>query len=77
MIVGLGLGPAVRHVGLDLFGARLGLHPVEGVERADERQVELVLDDVPGQARQPVVGVDGLEGAALLVAEPEARSARS
>ena len=35
----LGLGPAVRHVGLDLLGHRLRLDAVERVERADERQV--------------------------------------
>ncbi len=42
----LGLGAPVRHVGLDLFGHRLGLHPIKGVERAHERQVQLVLDHV-------------------------------
>ena len=55
----LGLGPPVRHVGLDLLGHRLRLDPVEGVEGAHERQVQLVLYDVPRQAGQPVVGVDG------------------
>ena len=53
----LGLGPAVRHVGLDLFGHRLRLDPVERVEGADERQVQLVLDHVAREPRQPVVGV--------------------
>ena len=37
-------------VGLHLFGAGLGLDPVEGVEGAHQGQVELVLDGVPGQA---------------------------
>ena len=53
----LGLGPAVRHVCLHLLGHRLRLDAVEGVERADQRQVQLVLDHVAGEARQPVVGV--------------------
>ena len=45
----LGLGPAVGHVGLHLLGHRFRLDPVEGVERAHERQVELVLDHVAGE----------------------------
>ena len=66
----LGLGPAVRHVRLDLLGHRLGLHPVEGVERAHERQVQLVLDHVAREPRQPVVGVHRRVGqpAAVVVA---------
>ena len=65
MTVGLGLGPPVRGVGLDLLGTGLGLDPVEGVEGGDQRQVELVLDQVPGDAAQPVVGVHGVEGEVL------------
>ena len=53
----LGLGPPVRHVGLDLFGHGLRLDPVERVEGADQRQVQLVLDHVARQPGQPVVGV--------------------
>ena len=62
---GLGLGPLVGGVGLDLFRAGLGLDPVEGVEGGDQRQVQLVLDQVAGHAAQPVVGVDGVEGQVL------------
>ena len=62
----LGFGPAMRFVARHLLGARLGLHPGEGVERGHEREIELVLDAVAGDARQPVVGVDGVE-ASLLV----------
>ena len=58
----LGLGPAVGHVGFDLFGHRLGLDPVQRVEGADQREVELVLDDVTGEPREPVVGVHRGEG---------------
>ena len=58
----LGLGPT-RRPGLGVAG--LGLHPGEGVERRHQRQVELVLEPVPGDARQPVVGVEGVD-----VAEP-------
>ena len=61
---GLSFGPTVRHVGLDLFGHRFGLDPVQGMERTDERQVELMLDRVAGHAGQPVVGVDRGERAA-------------
>ena len=57
--VRLRLGPAMGHVGVDLFGHGFSLDPVERVERANERQLELVLDHVAGQPRQPVVGVDG------------------
>ncbi len=53
----LGLGTPVWHVGLDLFGHRLRLDPIEGVEGAYERQVQLVLDHVARQPREPVVGV--------------------
>ena len=35
----------------------LGLHPLERVERGDEREVELVLQPVADRARHPVVGV--------------------
>ncbi len=66
---GLGLGPMVRGVCLDLFGAGLGLHPVEGMEGRDEGQVHLVLDGVAGDAAQPVVGVHGVEGEVLIGAE--------
>ena len=41
----------VGAVGLHLLGAGLGLDPVEGVEGRDQRQVELVLDGVAGDAR--------------------------
>ena len=68
----LGLGPPVGHVGLDLFGHRLGLHPVQRVEGADEREVELVLDDVAREPREPVVGVDRGEGTVLVAVEAEA-----
>ena len=36
----LGLGPLVGQVGRHLLGAGLGLHPVQRVEGADQRQVE-------------------------------------
>ena len=36
---------------------RLRLHAIEGVERGDEGQVELVLEPVPDRARDPVVRV--------------------
>ena len=42
----------------------LGLHPVERVERGDERQPELVLEAMPHRARHPVVGVDDVVGRA-------------
>ena len=79
MIGRLGLGPAVGHVGLDLLGHRLGLDPVERVEGAHERQVELVLDHVARQPRQPVVGVHRRVGqpAALVGAGPGAAAMRS
>ena len=63
------------HAALRLLVARLGLHPRQRVERRDERQVELVLQPVPSQPRQPVVRVDdvgahaGLEVVAHLVGE--------
>ena len=65
--VRLGLGPAVRHVGLDLFGHGFGLDPIERVERAHERQLELVLDHVARQPGQPVVGMDGGVGTTAVV----------
>ena len=71
----LGLGPAVGHVGLDLFGHRLGLDPVEGVERADQRQVQLVLDHVARQPGQPVVGVDRRVGQASPSVPPDPAAA--
>ncbi len=37
--------------------ARLRLHAIEGVERGDEGQVEVVLELVPDGARDPVVRV--------------------
>ena len=58
----LGLGAPVGHVGLHLLGHRLCLHAVERVERAHQREVQLVLDHVARQAREPVVGVDGRVG---------------
>ena len=54
--LGLGVDPALR-----LGVAGLGLDPGEGVERRHQRQVELVLEPVAGHARQPVVGVQGLD----------------
>ena len=54
----LGLGP---HPALGLGVAGLGLHPGQGVEGRHERQVELVLEAVAGHARQPVVGVEGVD----------------
>ena len=41
--------------------AGLGLHPGQGVEGRHQRQVELVLEAVAGDARQPVVGVEGVD----------------
>ena len=67
----LGLGPPVGHVRLHLLGHRLGLHPVERVERADQRQVQLVLDHVAGQPRQPVVGVHRGVGQAAVPSPPD------
>ncbi len=62
--LGLGVDPALR---LGIAGLRL--HPGERVERRHERQVELVLEPVTGHAREPVVGVDGVEGARAEVGE--------
>ena len=59
----LGLGP---HPALGLGVAGLGLHPGERVEGRHQRQVELVLQAVAGDARQPVVGVEGVDVAQLL-----------
>ena len=59
--VGLGAHPAL---GLGIAG--LGLHPGERVERRHERQVELVLEAVAGHAREPVVGVEGVDVAEVL-----------
>ena len=56
MIAGLLLATVLAVVGQ----VDLGLHPVEGVERRHQRQVELVLDRVAGDPREPVVGVDGV-----------------
>ena len=42
---------SASHAALGLGVARLGLHPGEGVEGRDERQVELVLEPVAGDAR--------------------------
>ena len=39
----------------------VGLDARERVERRDERKLEIVLQRVAGQAREPVVGVDGLD----------------
>jgi hypothetical protein len=54
----LGLGPdaALGHP-----VARLRLHPGEGVERRHQGQIELVLQPVPGDAGQPVVGVERVD----------------
>ena len=54
---------SASHAALRLRVAGLGLHPGQRVERGDERQPELVLEPVPGQARQPVVGVDDVGAA--------------
>ena len=43
----------------------LGLHPVEGVERGDEREIELVLQPVTDGARHPVVRVQHVVRAGL------------
>jgi hypothetical protein len=56
---GLGLGPA-----LGLGVTVLGLDPGEGVEGRHQGQFEAVLQLVAGQARQPVVGVDHVDGLA-------------
>ncbi len=53
----LGLGAPVRHVGLDLFRYRLGLHAIEGVEGAHQRQVQLVFDHMARKPRKPVIGM--------------------
>jgi len=58
----LGSRPSARFRAFDLFRARLGLHPVQGVERRYERQPEAVLDRMTSQTRQPVVGMDGIRG---------------
>ena len=55
---------SASHPLLGLGVAGLGLDPGEGVERRHQRQVELVLEAVPGDARQPVVGVQGVDAAA-------------
>ena len=65
----LGLGPDVPGVRLDLLGAGLGLDPVQRVERRHQGEVELVLDGVPGDAAEPVVGVHGIEGQVVAVAD--------
>ncbi len=44
----------------------LGLHPGQGVEGADQGQVQLVLDAVAGHPGQPVVGVDQVGAAGSL-----------
>ena len=59
----LGLG-ALAPLGLEI--AALGLHLGERVERADERQVELVLDAVADEAAEPVVGVQHIGGRVVL-----------
>ena len=52
----------------------LRLHPRQRVERGDERQLELVLQRVAGDTRQPVVGVD--ERRLLALADPLAHACR-
>ena len=54
--LGLGLDAAL---GLGVAG--LGLDPGQRVEGRHQRQVELVLEPVAGDARQPVVGVDRVD----------------
>ena len=54
----VGLG---SHAALGLGVAGLGLHAGERVERRHERQVELVLEAVAGDAREPVVGVERVD----------------
>ncbi len=58
--LGLGVGPAGRLGRVELLGASFRLHPVEGVERRDQWHVQLVLQDMARQARQPVVGMNGV-----------------
>ena len=53
---------STRRCGLGVAG--LGLDPGERVEGRHQRQVELVLEAVAGHARQPVVGVEGVDVAA-------------
>ncbi len=57
---------------LRLLISRLGLDASEGVERRHEREVELVLEAVPGETREPVVRVDdvGAVTALEVVAHP-------
>src|SRR5271166_5666406 len=56
----LGPRPTTGLCALDLLGARLGLHAVEGVERRDQRQREAVLDRMAREARQPVIRMNGV-----------------
>ena len=44
----------------------IGLHPLEGVKGHQQRDVQLVLEAVPGESAQPVVGVDGVGAAVRL-----------
>ena len=46
--------------------AAFGLHLGQGVERADERQVELVLDAMRDESAEPVVGVQHIGGRVVL-----------
>ncbi len=46
--------------------AALGLHLGEGVKRTDEREVELVLDAMPDETAEPVVGVQHVGGRVVL-----------
>jgi hypothetical protein len=51
----LGLGPGPQPV---MVGVGLGLDPGQRVERGHQGQLELVLELVARQSRQPVVGMD-------------------
>ena len=60
--LGLGIDAPLR-----LEVARLGLDPCQGVERRHQRQVQLVLEAMPGDAREPVVGMEGVGGVGATV----------
>ena len=69
MTVASASGAPRRQVGDHLLGHGLCLHPVERVEGGQQGDVELVLDGVAGQPREPVVGVHGVVLAAVLVGD--------
>ncbi len=71
---GFGLGAPMGLVARHLLGARLGLHSGQGVEGRHQREVELVLDAVAGDARQPVVGVHGIEAGLVVQRRVHART---